>query len=575
MTAVISQSVGIRRTVSVRRRADTTAQLLCLALIVIVAALVVMPLGYLFYGAIRSAAPRSPDGAFTLENLRTIYTSLTFLEPLLTTLAIGVAAGICGAAVGFLLAWTVIRLDIPKPDLWEKLLVLPIYFSPLMLALAFIALAAPRVGFLNLLWQATGASGSVVNVYGFVGIVFVLTVHYAPYAMLVLAAPLRAISAELEEAAQVFGSSRWQLMRRITLPMLWPAIFSVILIVATLAAENFAVPTLLGREGKIRTIPGEIYFWLSYEPSSPNLAAAAGTLLLFLTLAGIFVYRRLTRISGRFVTVTGKPKPAPRIPLGRRRSLVVTILTLYLVVTTVLPLAALVFGSFLPFIGRRVNLSMLTMRNYEAAFRGENLTAIGNSLLLAVLAATLATLLGFLISYSVRRTSVRGRGLLDYLSALPVAIPGMVLGVGMLWAYVGAPFGLWGSVWILLIAYLARFVVHAVRAISTSLLQMSGEMDEAARVLGAGLFRRLSQIIMPMSRRALLSSWVLVAIFALNEVTSTILLYSSRSMTLSVLTWHALDMQGAMQAFAFSVIQGVATAALVWVSYRTAGRTTW
>jgi iron(III) transport system permease protein len=104
---------------------------------------------------------------------------------------------------------------------------------------------------------------------------------------------------------------------------------------------------------------------------------------------------------------------------------------------------------------------------------------------------------------------------------------------------------------------------------------MSGEMDEAARVLGAGLFRRLSQFIIPKCSRALLSSWFLVAIFELNEVTSTILLYSSRSMTLSVLTWHALDMQGAMQAFAFSVIQGVATGALVWVSYRTAGRTTW
>src|SRR5262249_11675666 len=161
-----------------------------------------------------------------------------------------------------------------------------------------------------------------------------------------------------------------------------------------------------------------IYFWLTYEPSSPNLAAAAGTLLLLVTLTGIFVYRRMTRIASRFVTVTGKPKPAARIPLGRWRIPVIALLAGYFFVTTVRPLAASVFGSFLPSMGRRVSLAMLTLRNYDAAFRGENLTAMGNSLFLAVATATLTTLLGFLVSYCVQRTTARGRGLLDYISAL-------------------------------------------------------------------------------------------------------------------------------------------------------------
>ena len=557
------------------RRHDRTAVLLCLVLIAILAVIILVPLGFLFYGAVRSGPPRSPGAVFTLANLVQIYGSTAFVAPLLGTLSIGIAVAFTSVATGFLLAWLVVRTDIPRPALWEKLFLLPMYFSPLMMALAFMAIAAPRVGFLNLLWQGVGGRGSIVNVYSFLGIVFVLTVHYAPYAMLVLSTPIRAISAELEEAALVLGSARWEISRRIVLPMLWPAVFSAMLIVATMAAENFAVPTLLGRESKIRTIPSEIYYWLSYEPSSPNLAAAAGTMLLLLTLAGIFVYRRMTRVASRFVSIGGKPRPMPRQSLGRGRGAVTGLMVCYLVATTLLPIAALVFGSFMRFIGRRIDLKMLTLQNYRNALNPANLTVLEDTLLLAVMTATVATALGFMISYSVRRTTAPGRGLLDYLSALPIAVPGMVLGVGMLWTYVGTPFGLWGSIWVLLLAYLARFIVHAVRATGASLLQVSGEMDEAARVLGAGLLRRLTQINLPISKRAILSSWVIVAIFVLNEITSTVLLYSSRSVTLSVLTWNALDMSGAMQAFAFSVLQGGMTAALVWVSFGIAGKTTW
>ncbi len=557
-----------------RPRHERGPLILTSVMIVLMVVLVVLPIGYLVYGAIRSGPPRS-EAAFTLANLLTIYGSGRFVEPLLTTLAIGIATGIVGATVGLILTWVVIRTDIRRPGMWEKLLILPLYLSPLMLTLAFMALAAPRTGFLNIFFQYLVPKGVLVDVEGFVGVIFVLAVHYVPYAFLVLAAPMRAISAELEEAAQVLGSSRWEIARRITIPMLKPAIFSVALIIGTLAAENFAVPTLLGRADKIKTIPGEIYYWLAYAPADPNLAAAAGTMLLLLTMTGIFIYRRMTAISARFVTVTGKPKPAARIPLGRWRPLVMAGLYLYVAITIVLPMMALVGGSFLSFLSRRLKPELLTLQNYKAALSGNNLDAILNSLLLASVGAVLVTAVGFLVSYCVQRTRVPGRGLLDYLSALPIAVPGMVLAVGMLWAYVGLPFGLWGSLWMLLIAYLARFIVHAVRATNTSLLQISGEMEEAARVLGANMIERLRDIVMPLSKRALLSSAVLVAIFILNEVTATILLYSPRSVTLSVVTWHALDMYGAMQAFALAVIQGLITAALVAISYRLAGKTSW
>jgi iron(III) transport system permease protein len=557
------------------RPGERTASIMTFVLIVILAVLVLVPVGYLLYGAVRSGPPRSEGAVFTLANLATIYGSTDFLEPFLNTILIGVGTGILGSAMGVVLTWIIVRLDIPRPGVWEKIIILPLYLSPLMLSLAYMALAAPRTGFINEFANALGLTGPIVNVYSFLGVIFVLSVHYVPYAILVLAAPMRAISAELEEAAYVLGSSRWQTARHITLPMLGPAIFSVALIIATLSAENFAVPTLLGREDKIRTIPSEIYYWLSYAPSDPNRAAAASTMLLLITMTGIYVYRRMTSLSSRFVTVTGKPKPMPRAALGRARPFVMAVLYIYVFVSIVLPLCALVFGSFFSFLGRTINFSHLTLNNYRTAFSGQNLQATFNTLLLAAIGALVATILGFLISYCVQRTRVRGRSTLDYLSALPIAVPGMVLAVGMLWAYVGLPFGIWGSIWMLLIAYVARFIVHSVRATNTSLLQISGEMEEAARVMGANMYHRLRDIVMPLSKRALLSSWVLVAIFIINEVTATILLYSPRSVTLSVVTWHALDMYGAMQAFALAVIQGVITAILVGISYKLAGKTSW
>ncbi|MBR1175321.1 iron ABC transporter permease [Bradyrhizobium sp. KB893862 SZCCT0404] len=563
-------AVQVKRARAVRLLGGET--LLSFALLLTLAALVLLPLGYLAFGALSSAPPHAPDAILTWNNLAAVYASGKFIEPLLTTLGIGIATGFVSTVIGLLLVWILVRFVVPGARVWRVLLTVPLYFSPLMLAFAFVALGSPRVGLINHAWQAIGEVGSIVNVYSFVGIVFVLSVHYVPYALLVLAGPVEAIGSELEEAALVLGSSRPQVARFIVLPLLRPALISTFMIIAAMAAENFAVPTLLGRSAHIKTIPGEIYYLVSAEPTSPNLAAALGSLLLLIACAGVLGYRWMARASDRYVAVTGKPKRRVRTDPGTWRLVLPVLLGAYLSVTTVLPLAALIYGSFLPFLGRRVNLDLLTLRNYASALQPANVQALTNSLLLASIAATICVVLGFLVSFCVWRTRAPLRSALDYLSSVSVAIPGMVLGIGMLWTYVGAPFGLWGSIWILLLAYVARFVVHPTRAASTGLLQMSRDLDEAGRVLGASLPRRMLDISAPIVRVPLLSSWLVVAIFAFNEVTSTVLLYSSRSLTLSILTWNSLNSVGAMQAFAFAVLQGLITAVLVTCVYFLSGR---
>ena len=541
-------------------------------MLVLASALILIPVVYLLYGSLRSAAPGAPGGQFTLANLARVFTTTELLRPFVNSITIGVATGVVSVAVGAVLAWLVTRTDMARPKVWENLMLIPLYLSPMMFTLAWIALAAPNVGFFNALWRYFGGQGSPVNIYSFSGIVWVLASNYIPYAFVFLLGPMRAIDTTLEEAALVLGSSRWMTQRRIILPLLLPAIFACMVMITTLAAENFAVPALLGRRINLMTLPSEMYFWLSYEPSNPNLAAAAGIPLLMLTLLGISVYRWMVRLSVRYVTVGGKSYNPRKFQLGRWKWLATAVFGLYFGLTVFLPFASLVFGSLLRFLTPRITWSLFTLDNYALIFREQSfLAAIRNSLFLGVAGATLATLLGAVSSYAVQRTRHPARGALDYVTTTSVAMPGIVLGIGMLWAYVRLPW-IYATVWVLLIAYVARFLAHSVRVSSSSLLQVSAELDEAAQVFGAGLLRRWKDIIFPLIRNGLFSSWILIFIFVINEISTTIVLYSPRSTTLSVLIWQALDMYGATRAFAYAVIQAVLVLVAVALLYLAYGR---
>jgi len=395
-----------------------------------------------------------------------------------------------------------------------------------------------------------------------------MTVGYASYVVLYMVAPMRALNAELEEAALVLGSSRWQIIRRIIIPLLSPAIFASFVIVFTLAAENFAVPSFMGTKFGFKTIPSEIFNLVNNSPADPNLAAALGLMLLILTFLGIAIYRRMIRLSSRYVTVSGKPRSAQTFRLRRFQWLPKAIVAGWLVVAVVLPFAGLVFGSFLKFISPHIQASDFTFDNYIHVFEGPGMLAIGNTLLVGVVSATIAALLGALISYTVMRTRSVGRGLLDYISTTTVAIPGLALSLGLLWAYVRMPIAIWGTVWILVLAFVARFLAHSVRVSSISLLPISPQLDEAGRVLGAGLFRRLRTLTFPLMRPGILSAWMLLFIFATNEISATILLYTPQSQTIAVRVWTAVQSLGAMQAFAYATVQSLIVGLVLFLAYR-------
>lgn len=559
------KGIPIRRRAAVMLQESATG----LPLLVLVGLLVVVPVGFLVYAALSTGAPGSPSTELTFENVVRVFGSTEFLVPLRNSLSLGFVVAIGSVLVGGTMAWLVTKTGMKRAGLWENLLVVPIYLSPLMLSLAFIAIAAPDVGFLNLILPEPLR---IFDVYNFAGIAAVMVVSYSGYVFLYMVAPMRALSAELEEAALVLGSSRLRIMRKIILPLLSPAFFASFIIVFTLAAENFAVPTVMGRTMGFRTIPSEIYYNMTNSPSNPNIAAALGLMLLALTFSGIAIYRRMIRLSSKYITVGGKPKAARTFRLRRFQWVPTAIIATWLTCAVVLPFLGLVFGSFLRFISPEIRWDMFTLDNYARVFQGTGLLAMRNTILVSVLAGTAAALLGALISYTVMRTKSTGRGVLDYLSTTTVAIPAIALSVGLLWTYVRTPVAIWGTIWILVIAFVTRFLAHSVRMTNISLLPVSPQLDEAGQVLGAGLFRRLRTITFPLMAPGIVSAWMLIFIFSTNEISATVLLYTSESQTIAVRVWTAINSLGAMQAFAYATVQSLIVGVILFLIYKFFGQ---
>ena len=510
-------------------------------LIVLAVLLIGFPLAYLLKGVLWSAMPGASGGHFTLANLAATYGNLSFWGLLLNTVAVAGCTAVFSALVGATLAWIVARSDVRLPRLWANLLAIPLYLSPLMLALALVALGAPRSGLLNVFLHYLRISASPFNCYTFAGIVWVLGSHYASYIFLFMLASMRAIDSSFEEAALVLGTTRGCASRTIGVPLLWPGMLASGVMVATLAAENFAVPAILGAPAKFATVPSEIYYWLAYDQPKPNLAAAAGSVLVLLALAGIVFYQRTVRQIGRYTTVLGKPRSLVRTALGRWAPFVEALLWVYFSLVVLLPVAALLLGSFLSYATPQITWKVFTLSNYADALSGSNFTAFRNTVVLGTGTATVTVLLGAAIGFMVVRSRSGSRDWLDYFTLTGAAIPGIVLGVGMLWAYVGIPLPIYGTLWILFIAYIARYLAHSVRTSASALLHVSSEFEEAAQVLGSGPLRRWIDIVFPLISRGLASAWIIVFIFTVNEVSASIILYSPSSITLSKSSLGLID----------------------------------
>ncbi|MDX3905578.1 MAG: iron ABC transporter permease [Pigmentiphaga sp.] len=536
-------------------------------LLVLVAALVFTPLGALLYGSLRTGSPGDPAAVFSLDNIKSVYGGL-FADSwtraaTLGSLSLAVPVMIIACAIGAFLAWAVTRTDLRGRRVFEIAFLLPMLYSPLVGVIGWSVLADPRGGLVNLMWTGlTGVQEPLINVYSYLGIVWVMSCYFIPYAFVLNVGTFRTMDPALEEAASMSGANLWQRVTRITLPIMTGSLAAAALFIFTLALEQFAIPGFLGSHIRFSTLAYSIYLRTNGYPADLPGAAAAGTLLILFAAIGLYCYRRLTRRSEKFITVSARGYKPALTDLGRLRPVVLSACVLIFIASTLLPLAAVILRSLMPVRTGGVDFQALTLANYTSLFQAEDIMlGLRNSVYLAAGTATACALIGLVLSYRMVRQKSPQMTLADYLIAMPVGIPGTVFGIGMLWAYVRTP--LYLTLWILFLAFVTRYLVYGVRTLGNGMMQIDRALEESASVAGAGPLRTFLFVNLPLLKPAISSMWLLVFMIVMREISASVILYGVDSVTMPVLTWSYL-LDGAYGiASALSIVQLVIVGVIV------------
>jgi iron(III) transport system permease protein len=419
---------------------------------------------------------------------------------------------------------------------------IPLIIPGILFTVAWILLGSPKIGLINLALQRLFDTDAVfVNVYSLTGMIWVDALHYSPMAFLLMTAAFRSMDPALEESAVMSGASVLQVVTRVTLPLVWPAIFATLLILFVRAIESFEVPALLGLPVGIQVFTSAIYQAVHRYPSQIGLASAYAVTLLAITTLGVYFQSRLSTQGNRYATMTGKGFRPRLIDLGRWRYLTVAIFLVYFLLIVVLPFAVLLWSSFQKFysVPSLEALQRLTLEPYRTILGYPSLArSVWNSLLLAVGTATVVMLVTAVICWIVVKTKLRGRWLLDNIASLPMVFPGIVLGLAIMILYLYLPIGVYGTIWILLIAYVTRFLPYGLRYNTTSMLQIHKELEESAAMSGASWATAFRRIILPLLKPGLVAGWIYIVIVSIRELSSSILLYSPGTEVISILIWE-------------------------------------
>ena len=470
----------------------------------------------------------------SLANFSWLFTDKRIQQAALNSLICGLGAMSISLVLGTSLAWIVSRTDVPGREWFKTLNLIPFFFSPYVGAIGWIFLVAPYSGLMQTsLGALTGESIEGPNIYSLAGVIWILSLFYTPYVYLFVISPLQRMDAAFEDAARVHGASFWTTIRLITLPLLQPGLLSAALIVFVTSAGLFDVPLALTATKGIRTMPTEVFALVRY-PSDLGRAAAFGIFITVLTIA-LTLWQRAHLSKRRYEIVSGKGyKPRVTEIRGAARALALTVEIGFLTMSVVLPVLALVLVALSPIWTGRFNPSTSTLENFSYVLFDYSLTrqAIANSLLLAVSGATIGVMISGLQSYYLQRGRGRFKALVDALLALPLGIPGIVLSLFFLIFAIRTP--LYGTLAILLIAYVARFFPFATRTISAMLSAIHPELEESARANGASWTQTMRFILLPLLRPALIAAWIMLFIIFIRELGASILLYASGTETISI-----------------------------------------
>jgi iron(III) transport system permease protein len=404
------------------------------------------------------------------------------------------------------------------------------------------------------------------NIYSMGGMIWVDGLHYSSMAFLIMTAAFRSMDPSLEESAMMSGASVPQIAWHITLKLTWPAIFATLLILFVRSIESFEVPALLGLPVGIQVFTSSIYQAIHSYPSKIGLASSYAVTLLFITAIGIYFQTKLSSKGGKYSTVTGKGFRPRAMDLGRWRYLTGAIFLLYFSFIVVLPFLVLLWSSLQKFysVPSMQALRTLTFDAYHFIVTYPTLiSAVGNSLMLAVGSATTVMLLTSIICWIVVKTKLPGRFLLDSMASMPMVFPGLVLGLSLMVFYLYFDVGVYGTIWIMFIAYVTRFMPYGLRYNTTSMMQIHKELEESAAMSGASWGTTFWRIVLPLLKPGLMAGWIYVVIVSVRELSTSILLYSPGTEVISVLIWELWENGQYVELSALGVMFIVALFALV------------
>ena len=501
----------------------------------ILCVLIVMPLSWLVYYAFTDK-----NGAFTVANFYRLVSDADFLDPLLTTFALATLSALICCAVAAPMGWLVARTDMPLRRTVRLLVTASFVTPPFLGAIAWELLAAPNSGLLNQLYrEITGASpdSHLLNIYTFTGLVFVISCYTFPYVFVLVANTLDRTPGDLEDASAILGGSTWDTARRITIPLALPAVLAGALVAFLQAMTLFGSPAILAMPAGFHTITTKIWSLFQFPPK-PELAAAASLPLLVLT---VMLLRAEHMVLGRrgYSVVGGKNSEPRIVRLGPWRWVMLTVAMLVLMCPVFLPYFALLNASFSKIASHLVSLNNFTLQNLHFVFFELSATslALRNTFILGILSATCGTVLALVISYVTTRKAVTGYRVLGFLATAPVAIPGIVLGVGLFFTYTRPPFVLYGTLWILLIAFVTLAMPAAYQQLQSAFRSVHPELEDASRILGATRLRSLWQITAPLRRTSVIATWCFVFVGVIRELSAAIMLFTSQTKVLSVLIY--------------------------------------
>jgi iron(III) transport system permease protein len=500
-----------------------------------------VPLIMLLYGSIRSAPIGEPGATYTIQNYVKAYFDKEFYVLFLNS--IYYAIGVCSLTflIGTFLAWVSERTNTPLKKLFVVMALIPFIIPGILSTIAWILLLSPKIGLINLVIKGLlGLESAPFNVYSMWGMIWAESIHLYPLVFLLMSAAFRNMDTSLEEAALTAGSSTLSTFGRITLPLMRPAMFSVMLIVFIRGIEAFEVPALIGVPAKISVFTTKIFLAIHQFPSDFGLAGAYAVTLLGISTVGVLIYGKITRREERYATVTGKGYRPRVIDLGAWKYLTCALSILIFLLAVIMPVFVLLWSSFIPYYGvpSWELAEKMTWANYKYIINYPlAATAFKNSFYLSVGSATIVMLLTSVIAWVTVKTKLPGRAFLDTLTFIPIAMPGIVLGVSLIWVYLTIPIPIYGTIWVLLLAYVTKYIPYGIRAASASMIQINKELEEASLTAGGTWFQTFRKVILPLLMPGFTAGWIYISIIALRELSTSILLYSYNSTVLSIMAF--------------------------------------